>query len=113
MKLEKSLSATAFHVRGGHSLTLGMDVALTAASGYVDGDIILEEGAKQSEGLTCGGTVVRLNSFTDVAETSPYHQGILWAVEKGITNGTTATTFSPANSCTRAQIIFHRHCCGL
>ena len=45
------------------------------------------------------------NPFTDVAEASPYHQGILWAVEKGITNGTTATTFSPANPCTRAQII--------
>lgn len=45
------------------------------------------------------------NPFTDVAESSPYYQGILWAVEKGVTNGTTATTFSPANPCTRAQII--------
>ena len=45
------------------------------------------------------------NPFTDVAESSPYYQGILWAVENGITNGTTAVTFAPAQSCTRAQIV--------
>lgn len=44
------------------------------------------------------------NPFTDVAEASPYYQGILWAVESGVTNGTTATTFSPNKACTRAQI---------
>ena len=34
-------------------------------------------------------------AFTDVAATSPYYDGIEWAVDEGITNGTTATTFSP------------------
>ena len=44
-------------------------------------------------------------AFTDVAATSPYYAGIEWAVDEGITNGTTATTFSPYQDCTRAQII--------
>ena len=44
-------------------------------------------------------------AFTDVAATSPYYAGIEWAVDEGITNGTTATTFSPYQNCTRAQII--------
>ena len=42
--------------------------------------------------------------FTDVQETSPDHDAILWAVENGITNGTTETTFSPDAPCTRAQL---------
>ena len=44
-------------------------------------------------------------AFTDVAATSPYYDGIEWAVDEGITNGTTATTFSPYQNCTRAQSI--------
>lgn len=45
-----------------------------------------------------------VNPYTDVEKTSPYYQGILWAAEQGITNGTTTSTFSPAAPCTRAQI---------
>lgn len=44
------------------------------------------------------------NPFTDVKQ-GAYYKAILWAVEKGITNGTTATTFSPNATCTRAQIV--------
>ena len=45
------------------------------------------------------------NPFTDVASNRFYYKPILWAVEKGITNGTTSTTFSPENSCTRAEVV--------
>lgn len=45
------------------------------------------------------------NPFTDVAEGSYYYDAVLWAVEKGITVGTSATTFSPDTVCTRAQIV--------
>ena len=45
------------------------------------------------------------NSFTDVANTAYYKDAVLWAVEKGITSGTTATTFGPDASCTRAQMV--------
>jgi len=42
--------------------------------------------------------------FTDVDMDSYYGKAVLWAVEKGITNGTTPTTFSPDTTCTRAQM---------
>ena len=45
------------------------------------------------------------NPFTDVAANAFYTNAILWAVEKNVTNGTSATTFSPASDCTRAQIV--------
>ncbi|MBQ7682645.1 MAG: S-layer homology domain-containing protein [Oscillibacter sp.] len=45
------------------------------------------------------------NPFEDVAENSPFLAGILYAVERGITNGTTAKTFSPYAICTHAQIL--------
>ncbi|MDY3281650.1 S-layer homology domain-containing protein [Dysosmobacter sp.] len=46
-----------------------------------------------------------VNPFTDVSKGSYYYSAVLWAVENGITNGTTATTFSPNATCKRAQIV--------
>lgn len=43
--------------------------------------------------------------FKDVAKDSYYYDAVQWAVEKGITEGTSATTFSPDASCTRAQMV--------
>ena len=43
--------------------------------------------------------------FTDVKADSYYHDAVLWAVEQGITKGTSDTAFSPNASCTRAQIV--------
>ena len=43
--------------------------------------------------------------FGDVAADAYYHDAVLWAVENGITKGTSDTTFSPDSKCTRAQII--------
>ena len=43
------------------------------------------------------------NPYTDVAATAYYSKAGLWAVENGITTGTSATTFSPGAPCTRAQ----------
>ena len=45
------------------------------------------------------------NPFTDVKEGTYYYKAVLWAVEKGITNGTSETTFDPDDTCTRAQIV--------
>lgn len=45
------------------------------------------------------------NPFTDVASDAYYAGAVLWAVKEGITQGTTATTFSPAANCTRGQIV--------
>ena len=43
--------------------------------------------------------------YTDVPAGSYYHGAVLWAVEQGITKGTSDTTFSPDATCTRAQIV--------
>ena len=45
------------------------------------------------------------NPFTDVSESDYFYDAVLWAVENGITNGTTATTFSPDATVTRAQMV--------
>ena len=47
----------------------------------------------------------KTNPFEDVKETDYFYKAVLWAVEKGITTGTTATTFRPDNTCTRGQIV--------
>ena len=44
-------------------------------------------------------------AFTDVAPGSYYYNAVLWAVENGVTTGTSATTFSPNAPCTRGQIV--------
>ena len=43
------------------------------------------------------------NPFADVSADSPYYEAILWGVEKGITKGTTTTTFTPDATITRGQ----------
>ena len=46
-----------------------------------------------------------VNPFTDVSASDYYYNAVLWAVENGITTGTSETTFSPNESCTRAQCV--------
>ena len=45
-----------------------------------------------------------LNFFVDVPAGAYYYDAVLWAVEAGITKGTSDTKFSPDDLCTRAQI---------
>ena len=45
------------------------------------------------------------SAFTDVAASAYYASAVNWAVEKGVTSGMSATTFSPNSNCTRAQIV--------
>ena len=54
---------------------------------------------------SCPGASITENPFTDVSEASFCHDAVLWAVENGVTNGTTDTTFSPNKACTRAEIV--------
>ena len=44
-------------------------------------------------------------SFVDMQPDNFFYTAVQWAVERGITNGTTATTFSPYQACTRAQMV--------
>ena len=45
------------------------------------------------------------NPFSDVTENDFFYKAVLWAVEEGITNGTSATEFSPYTECNRAQVV--------
>lgn len=45
------------------------------------------------------------NPFTDVPSGAYYEDAVIWAVKKDITSGTSATTFDPDGSCTRAQAV--------
>ena len=45
------------------------------------------------------------NPFEDVKQGKYYYEAVLWAVENGITGGTSDTTFSPKKTCTREQIV--------
>ncbi len=46
-----------------------------------------------------------VNPFTDVSSSAYYYDAVLWAVENGITNGTSGTTFSPESAVSRAQAV--------
>jgi len=52
-----------------------------------------------------GSPAVSGSVFTDVPAGSDYAQAVAWAVENGITSGTSRTTFSPDTTCTRGQIV--------
>lgn len=45
------------------------------------------------------------STFTDVSSAAPYAAAVHWAVKNAITAGTTPTTFTPAATCTRGEIV--------
>jgi hypothetical protein len=58
------------------------------------------------EGLNCTRCdAVRENPFTDVREGDFYFEPVLWALEKGITTGVSATRFGPNADCQRAAVV--------
>ena len=46
-----------------------------------------------------------INPFRDVKVSDWFYEAVLWAVQNEVTGGTSATTFSPENDCTRAQVV--------
>ena len=50
-------------------------------------------------------TVDYWNSFSDVPDDADYAMAVTWAVYHGVTKGTSDTTFSPNDTCTRGQIM--------
>ena len=51
--------------------------------------------------------------FTDVPSDSWYAESVIWAIEQGITTGTSATTFSPEATCSNAEVVtFLWRACG-
>ena len=52
-----------------------------------------------------GSPKVGSADFSDVSASAPYAQAVAWAVKEAITTGTSTTTFSPNDTCTRGQIV--------
>ena len=66
--------------------------------------ILLSTSAASSTGSTAPsyGTV---GGFSDVHTSDYFAESVLWAVQRRITSGTSSTTFSPYQPCTRAQVV--------
>ena len=112
-----------FDTNGGSAIskvskTSGTTVDLTGYTPTRDGYTF--DGWYSNSGLTIKVTSIKLTSnttiyakwtaksdmsFTDVADKAYYRDAVEWAVENGITKGTTATAFSPNATCTRAQAV--------
>lgn len=57
--------------------------------------------------ITGGNTVPNTSSssFSDISDDAYYASAVKWAVQNNVTTGTSASTFSPDETCTRAQIL--------
>ena len=64
-------------------------------------------GHKFADGVCseCGAKDPSYNPFKDISKDSYYYDAVLWAAANDVTKGTSATTFSPDEGCTRAQIV--------
>ena len=110
-------------VNDDHGLTLNADFVmlqrvfyqplggqLGVTNGMADGTFGVNNTCTRGQSVTflyraLGTAPSTVNGFTDVAADSFCAGAVAWAVENGVTNGTSATTFSPADGCTRAQIV--------
>ena len=120
---EATIYTLTFDTNGGSAIskvskTSGTTVDLTGYTPTRDGYTF--DGWYSNSALTIKVTSIKLTSnttiyakwtaksdmsFTDVADKAYYRDAVAWAVENGITKGTTATTFSPNATCTRAQAV--------
>ena len=79
-------------------------------NGFADGTFGVGNTCTRGQSVTflyraMGSAPSTTNGFTDVEANAFCADAVAWAVENGVTNGTTASTFSPSNGCTRAQIV--------
>lgn len=72
---------------------------------YIDGKQVSISSLSQSHGTVGGLPLVDYNAFSDVRRGAFYYDAVQWAIAKGITNGTSATTFSPDASCSRGELL--------
>ena len=88
-----------------------------SALGHAWGDWIViqeptttENGVEEHTCTRCGHaeqrSIAKLeNPFNDVAPGSFFYEPVMWAIENGITSGTTPTTFGPNDKCMRAHVV--------
>ena len=96
----------------------GLDQVAFVPAGSYTGTVYIDFTATSGNGDTFSGTVEVAverstwniptpapTQFYDVASSAYYAEPVRWAVENGITSGTSSTTFSPHQTCTVAQIL--------
>lgn len=104
------------YYRSGSSRLLD-GVSFLAVPGYT-GMVSINYTGRSSGGATFSGvveiqvyaaggppTIDGYLPFRDISSSAYYFDAVKWAVNTGITSGTTATTFSPDAACTRAQMV--------
>ena len=79
-------------------------------NGLADGTFGVNSTCTRGQSVTflyraLGKAPTTVNGFTDVAADAFCADAVAWAVESGVTNGTSASTFGPNAGCTRAQIV--------
>ena len=80
-----------------NNITAGMD-----ATHFNPGGV-----CNQAEGAPAPETTE--NPFGDIPDQSWYTTAVLWAMENGITSGTSASSFNPGGQCLRAQVVTFLH----
>lgn len=96
-----SLDQVAFVPARGYAGTVYIDFTATADDGSLfDGTVEISVERDTWDVPTTVPT-----RFSDVPANAYYAEPVRWAVENGITSGTSSTTFSPDNICTRGQIV--------
>ena len=91
---------------------VGWAIASNVTKGYTETTFGPNEGCTRAQAVTflwraagCPKPAGNGQRFTDVPADAYYADAVQWAVENGVTLGTTGTTFSPNQVCTRAQIV--------
>ena len=79
-------------------------------NGLADGTFGVNNTCTRGQSVTflyraMGTAPTTVNGFTDVAAGDFYAEAVAWAVENGVTSGTSASAFSPNAGCTRTQIV--------
>ena len=104
---------TTYTCRCGESYTADYVDALGHSFGkwvVIQEPTAMDDGVEEHTCTRCGHTEQRSiakleNPFNDVAPGSFFYDPVMWAVENGITNGTSATTFGPNDQCMRAHVV--------
>ena len=97
------LQSPVYEVEAGHTLALVIYAYEPGMAKYSQNYQITIDNSTVSADIPVNAK--RTVSFADVSSDSYCADAVKWAVENGVTNGTTATTFSPNAACTRGQIV--------
>ena len=84
-----------------NGITNGMGVGVFAPNGTVTRGQVVTFLWRMHDSPVVSGSA----PFSDVPAGEYYSDAVLWAVQNGVTNGKTDTTFAPNDSCTRGQIV--------